>query len=174
MTWRPSIDEPAFPSRPALASSQQAMEGMGGAEPPGAARSAHLCASMARLASTGPSPHRSLRHTSLQSEGQAVAIPLRSVTSQNPPHSSRVRFASRGVLRRAFVQRPQLQIPSCTPVRDATLSIGAGASAADHRERRRAVLLAHWPGRACQIHHGLAHRDFVRRIDRPNGRLHWF
>ena len=86
--------------------------------------------------------HRSLRHTSLQSEGQAVVIPLRSVTSQNPPLSSRVRFASRGLLPRVFVQRPQLQIPSCTPVRGATLSIGAGASAADHRERRRAVLLA--------------------------------
>jgi putative transposase len=48
-----SIGEPAFPPRPGYAKPRRATEGMGGAEPPGATRSD---ASMARMASTGPSP----------------------------------------------------------------------------------------------------------------------
>ena len=45
-------------SRPdlALPKPRRAAEGMGGAEPPGATRSALFRASMARMASTGPSP----------------------------------------------------------------------------------------------------------------------
>jgi transposase InsO family protein len=48
-----SIGTPAFPSRPGNTSPRRATQGMGGAEPPGATRS---IASMARMASTGPSP----------------------------------------------------------------------------------------------------------------------
>jgi putative transposase len=48
-----SIGEPAFPSRPAPASPRRVTEEMGGAEPPAVTRSP---ASMARMASTGPSP----------------------------------------------------------------------------------------------------------------------
>ena len=48
-----SIGKPAFPSRPGNASPQRATQGTGGAETPGATRS---IASMARMASTGPSP----------------------------------------------------------------------------------------------------------------------
>jgi len=48
-----SIGTPAFPPRPGNASPRRAAEEMGGAEPPAATRST---ASMARLASTGPSP----------------------------------------------------------------------------------------------------------------------
>jgi putative transposase len=48
-----SIGKPAFPSRPGNASPRRATQGTGGAEPPGATRS---IASMARMASTGPSP----------------------------------------------------------------------------------------------------------------------
>jgi putative transposase len=48
-----SIGEPAFPSRPEPARPRRAAEEMGGVEPPAATRSA---ASMARMASTGPSP----------------------------------------------------------------------------------------------------------------------
>jgi transposase InsO family protein len=51
-----SIGEPAFPSRPGNAKPPRTTEEMGGAEPPAATRSAPLCASMARMASTGPSP----------------------------------------------------------------------------------------------------------------------
>jgi putative transposase len=51
-----SIGAPAFPSRPGDAPPRRATEGMGGAEPPGATRSARFGASMARMASTGPSP----------------------------------------------------------------------------------------------------------------------
>ena len=51
-----SIGEPAFPSRPGDGRPWSGTEGMGSAEPPGATRSAHLGASMARMASTGPSP----------------------------------------------------------------------------------------------------------------------
>ena len=51
-----SIGEPAFPSRPGDSGPWSGTEGMGSAEPPGATRSAHLGASMARMASTGPSP----------------------------------------------------------------------------------------------------------------------
>ena len=52
-----SIGEPAFPSRPGAAPSHGAQRrGLGGAEPPGATRSALFRASMARMASTGPSP----------------------------------------------------------------------------------------------------------------------
>jgi len=61
----PLLPKSSFPvrsenllSRPDLAAPQprRAAEGMGGAEPPGATRSALLRASMARMASTGPSP----------------------------------------------------------------------------------------------------------------------
>jgi putative transposase len=48
-----SIGKPAFPSRPGKASPRRATQGTGGAETPGATRS---IASMARMASTGPSP----------------------------------------------------------------------------------------------------------------------
>jgi putative transposase len=48
-----SIDKPTFPSRPGAALPRRTAEGMAGAEPPGATRSP---ASMARMASTGPSP----------------------------------------------------------------------------------------------------------------------
>jgi putative transposase len=51
-----SIGEPAFPPRPGEPQSQRATEGMGGAEPPGATHRAPWRASMARMASTGPSP----------------------------------------------------------------------------------------------------------------------
>ena len=52
-----SIGEPAFPSRPGAAPSHGAQRrGLGGAEPPGATRNALFRASMARMASTGPSP----------------------------------------------------------------------------------------------------------------------
>ncbi len=48
-----SINSPAFPSRPGDVEPRRATKVMGGAEPPTATRSA---ASMARMASTGPSP----------------------------------------------------------------------------------------------------------------------
>ena len=48
-----SIEAPAFPSRPADVPPRSATEGMEGAEPPAAT---HSAASMARMASTGPSP----------------------------------------------------------------------------------------------------------------------
>ena len=51
-----SIGEPAFPSRPGFSRPRRVAEEMGGAEPPGATRSAHFGASVARMASTGPSP----------------------------------------------------------------------------------------------------------------------
>ena len=51
-----SIGEPAFPSRPGNSRPWSGTKGMGSAEPPGATRSAPLGASMARMASTGPSP----------------------------------------------------------------------------------------------------------------------
>ena len=53
-----SIGEPAFPSRPDLATPRprRTTQGMGGAEPPGATRRAPWRTSMARMASTGPSP----------------------------------------------------------------------------------------------------------------------
>jgi transposase InsO family protein len=51
-----SISEPAFPSRPGDVAPRRATEGEGGAEPPGATRSALFGASMARMVSTGPSP----------------------------------------------------------------------------------------------------------------------
>ena len=51
-----SIGEPAFPSRPGDAKPRSTTEEMGGAEPPVATRSASHCASMARMASTAPSP----------------------------------------------------------------------------------------------------------------------
>ena len=46
----------AFPSRPATPEPRRATEEMGGAQPPGTTRSAPWRASMARMASTGPSP----------------------------------------------------------------------------------------------------------------------
>ena len=60
-------------SRPDLTQSElrRAAEGMGGAEPPAATRSAFLRASMARMASTGPSPKRAPWHPSRQSDDQA-------------------------------------------------------------------------------------------------------
>jgi putative transposase len=48
-----SIGTPAFPPRPGAVEPRGATQGKGGAEPPGATRST---ASMARMASTGPSP----------------------------------------------------------------------------------------------------------------------
>ena len=51
-----SIGEPAFLSRPATPKPRSAAKEMGGAEPPAATRSALHRASMARMASTGPSP----------------------------------------------------------------------------------------------------------------------
>jgi putative transposase len=51
-----SIGEPAFPSRPGTPKPRRTTKEMGGAEPPGATRSAPWRTSMARLASTGPSP----------------------------------------------------------------------------------------------------------------------
>ena len=51
-----SIGAPAFPSRPGNSRPWSGTKGMGSAEPPGATRSAPLGASMARMASTGPSP----------------------------------------------------------------------------------------------------------------------
>lgn len=51
-----SIGEPAFLSRPGDSRPWSGTEGMGSAEPPGATHSAPLRASMARMASTGPSP----------------------------------------------------------------------------------------------------------------------
>ena len=61
-----SIGAPAFPSRPGDASPRRATEGMGGAEPPGATRSARFGASMARTASTGPSSQRAPWHAAPQ------------------------------------------------------------------------------------------------------------
>ena len=74
-------------SRPDLAPSKprRAAKGKRGAEPPGATRSARFRASMARMASTGPSLKRAPWHTPHQSENQAAA-PLTSVTSRNPDH----------------------------------------------------------------------------------------
>jgi hypothetical protein len=69
-------------SRPDLAplEPRRAAEGKRGAEPPGATRSAIFRASMARMASTGPSPKRAPWHTPHQSDDQAAAAPLTSVT----------------------------------------------------------------------------------------------
>jgi hypothetical protein len=53
-----SVEAPAFPSRPDNSTTRRAAEGMGGAEPPAATRSADFGASMARTASTRPSLER--------------------------------------------------------------------------------------------------------------------
>ena len=77
-------------SRPDLASpeSRRAAERMRGAEPPGATRSAIFRASMARLASTGPSAKRAPRHTAHQSDHSAAAPTYKRYVTEPGPSES--------------------------------------------------------------------------------------
>ena len=63
-------------SRPGLttAPTRRTAEGMGGAEPPAATRSAYFGASMARTASSGPSLQRAPWHARLRPEEQAARV----------------------------------------------------------------------------------------------------
>jgi hypothetical protein len=127
------LDQVSFPvrlrrllSRPGLppAGPRRAAEGMGGAEPPAATRSAHFGASMARTASTGPSPKRAPWHARLRPEKQAAAV--RIVRVQPLPRALPLLRLRLGAMAAPLSAGPAL--PSCSVAAAAPGDSDAGAA----------------------------------------------